>query len=585
MVRPLRAGLKIRAQTGYLALPPREEDGSRPLPFEVQLTKLLKQAPLPADLAFRAAVLTMESRSHGDANTLAIEIPLTSLDLQRDSNTPTYTAHLSMIANVRNQAGELVEHFSADAPERVTLSNPDKESSEAISLQRHFAASPGAYVLEAAVQDLNSGKSGAQRIEFKIPEATGTPSVSPTVLVRRTDPVSAEADPGEPLRQGTNLVTPNLAGELAPGANNVSIFFAAHADPHASDKATLAMEVTRDGKPLGGAPMSAQQLDGTGDESYLSSFSINPPRNGTFEVKVTLSQGRKTAQSETSFTISGVETDDADAAGDSTDLEEAARTASPMTIRFPVNPVQRPGNGELKLMIADATRFAMDYRESLPNFLCEQVTDRSESMDGAKTWKPKGKVTGVLTFLNHVEDWSFLENEQGGHKSHIDDDKDSERGISSAGLFGAVIAGLFRPLSNAEITWKETGLLGDETVQVFSYRVARENSNLNLRTGPMEVITVGYHGEVFLDSQTHSIRRITEVADDVPKKYPIHATLVSADYEYVSIGGHDFLMPVRAQVILKKGRHETDLNEIGFHDFHRFGSTARIVANPGEREP
>jgi VWFA-related protein len=579
VVKPLRAGLKIRTQTGYLALPPRSEDGSRPQPFEIPLSKLLKQTPLPAELAFRAAVLTMGNHSEGDASTLAIEVPLTSLDLRRDSNTPTYTAHFSMVANIRDQDGALVEHFSANAPERVTLSNPEMKSSEAITLQRHFAAPVGKYVLEAAILDLNGGTAGAQRIPFEISKVAGTPSLSNIVLVRRTDPVGSEEDPSEPLRQGPNRVTPNLSGALPPGASSVSVFFATHTDPHVAEEAKLAIEVLRDGKPLGGAPIIAQQVNGNEYASYLSSFSINSPKDGAYQVKVLLSQGGKTAEAQTSFVMTGVSSAEADAATDSSDSADATRPVGPLAITFPSNPIQRPGADELKSIIADATRFAMDYRESLPNFMCQQVTDRSVSSDGEKTWKHKDKVTGQLTYLDHAEDWSFLEAEQDGHKSHNGDGTETEKGISSAGIFGAVISGLFRPSSKAEIVWKETGVLGDGTVQVFNYRVAQENSNLNLRVGPTEVITVGYHGLVYIDSRAHSVRRITEIADGVPKKYPIHATSVSADYDYVFIGGHDYLMPIGAQVILKKGNHETDLNEIGFRDFHRFGATAKILAD------
>lgn len=584
VVKPLRAGLKIRTQTGYLALPPRAEDGSRSQPFELPLLKLLKQSPLPAELTFRAAVLTMGSPAGEEASTLAIEVPLTSLDLQKDSNTPTYNAHFSMVANIRDQAGALVEHFSADAPQRVTLSNPEMKSSEAITLQRHFVAPPGAYFLEAAILDLNGGTAGAQRIPFEIPKDAGTPSLSKIVLVRRTDPLGSDEDSSEPLRQGTNRVTPNLSGALPPGATGVSVFFAAHADPRAAEKARLEIQVLRDGKPLGGAPMSAQQVSGAGYASYLSSFSINPPKDGTYQVKVLLSQGGKTAEADTFFTMTGAETADADDATDSSDLENAARPAGPLTVTFPTNAIQGPAADELKSILADATRYAMDYRESLPNFMCEEVTDRSISLDGARTWKHKDTITGVLTYLDHVEDWSFLETEQDGHKSHIDEDTESDKGISSAGLFGSVISGLFRPSSKAEIVWKETGVLGDGTVQVFDYRVAQPYSNLNLRVSSTDVITVGYHGQVYIDSKTHSVRRITEVADDVPRKYPIHATLVSADYDYVSIGGHDYLMPIGAQVMLKKGRHETDLNQIGFRDFHRFGSTARILTDTREKQ-
>jgi hypothetical protein len=52
---------------------------------------------------------------------------------------------------------------------------------------------------------------------------------------------------------------------------------------------------------------------------------------------------------------------------------------------------------------------------------------------------------------------------------------------------------------------------------------------------------------------------------------------VSVDYDYVLINKHDYLLPVGAQIILKKGSGETDMNDIEFRNFHRFGSTMKIV--------
>jgi VWFA-related protein len=585
VVKPLRAGLKIRTQTGYLALPPHAEDGSRPQPFELPLSKLLKQTPLPAELSFRAAVLTMEDHPEGGVSTLAIEVPLTSLDIRKDPNTPTYTAHLSMVANIRDPAGALVGHFSADTPQRVTLSNPEMNRIEVISLHRNFVAPPGQYDVEVVILDCNGGKAGAQRIPFEIPKGAATPSLSKIVLVRRLDPLRAGEDMGEPLRQGTVRVTPNLSGTLAPGVTDVSVFFATHTDPHGAEKAKLLLQVLRDGKPLGGALISTEQVIGSEYTSYLNSFSIQSPKDGTYQVRVTLSQGGKAAEANASFVLMDLESAGPDPDAGSSTPEETSRSVGPLAITFPSHPIQRPGMDELKAILADATRYATDYRDSLPNFMCEQVTDRFVSPDGGKTWKHKDKVTGQLTYFDQVEDWSFLETERDGHKDHIEEDTESERGISSAGLFGAVITGLFGPSSKAEIAWKETGVLNEGTVQVFSYRVAQENSNLNLRVSSSEVITVGYHGLVYIDSATHSVRRITEVADGVPKKYAIHATSVSADYDYVFIGDRDYLVPVGAQVILKKGRNETALNEIGFRKFHRFGSTLKIWASPPEKEP
>lgn len=516
-------------------------------------------------------------------NTLAIEVPVENLNVQNDGNSPTYVAHLSMVAYARDQTAAIAAHFSSDTPQRLTFNHTDAKNSRVISLQRHFVLSPGKYTMEVLILDSRSGKAGAKRISFEIPKEATTPSLSNMVLVRRTDPVRADEDASDPLRQGKNRVTPDLSGTLTPGTAKVSVFLAAHADPHADQAAKLEIKVLRDGQILGGAPLVARQVSGEEYFSYLSSFSVNPPKNGSYQVEALLTQGGKTAESETSFTLTDVESADSDASDGPETLEATSRPAGPLAITVPTNPIQRPGADELNALIADAARYAKDYWDSLPNFTCEDVTERFVSSDGGKKWEHKDTITGELTYFDHEENWNFLESEKNRHKSH-DSTTNTEKGISGAGIFGGVIRGLFRPASKAEIVWIETGVLGDGTVQVFKYRVARESSNLTLRAGPKEVITVGYHGLVYIDSATHGVRRITELADDVPRKFPIHAALVSADYDYVSIGGQDYLVPVGAQVILKRGRHETDLNQIRFRNFHRFRSTMKILADSSDME-
>ena len=241
-----------------------------------------------------------------------------------------------------------------------------------------------------------------------------------------------------------------------------------------------------------------------------------------------------------------------------------------------MNPIQHPAPDEIKSILEDATRYALNYRESLPNFMCEQTTNRSYTLYGAKQWKHKDKFTELLTYFDHEESRIMLELEENGATSH--DNTKNTRGAMSAGEFGVTLSGLFRPASKADFQWKETDQLGDGTVQVFDYRVARENSTFNLRASPKDVVTVGYHGQVFIDSATRAVRRITQFVDEAPEKYPIHAVSVSVDYDYIVINNHDYLLPVGAQVIISRlGHQEVDLNEIEYRNFRRFGSNMKIL--------
>jgi hypothetical protein len=89
--------------------------------------------------------------------------------------------------------------------------------------------------------------------------------------------------------------------------------------------------------------------------------------------------------------------------------------------------------------------------------------------------------------------------------------------------------------------------------------------------------TLSFHGKVYIDTATRSVRRISLIADDFPKDFPTHASTVSVDYDYVSINSHDYLMPISAEVSVVQGRHQASLNTIAFRDYRRFGSNVKVL--------
>ena len=101
--------------------------------------------------------------------------------------------------------------------------------------------------------------------------------------------------------------------------------------------------------------------------------------DGLYEVRINLSQGGKTAEASVSFTMAGARSakaDPPDPEVDAAALETSPRPVGPLVIALPPNPMKRPAPDELRSILADARRNAMDYRASLPNFMCQRVTDR-----------------------------------------------------------------------------------------------------------------------------------------------------------------------------------------------------------------
>ncbi len=580
-VKSLRSGIKIRTQSGYMALPPQTGAEARPQPFEVPLLKILAQPTLPADLPFHAAILNLGDQPEGKVSTVAIETPYSSLEIHDDSSTDVSTASFSILATVKDQSGMVIERFSEDIPRRRIAKKTEMDKLGVISFVRHFNSPPGQYILEAVVTDHYSGKSGAQRLAFDVPMTTGTPALSSVLLVRNTELFHPEDDPTEPLRHGNLRVIPNLSGQLLPNAKDVSVFFTARTYTHAPEPASISIQVYFDGKPLGGQPMVSHPESGQEFSSYLSRFSISPPQDGTYEVKATLHQGAITSESSTSFTLTG------SAAVPAAESAAAANAPLPDVPKGPLkivpsaDPNGKPTPEEIASILADAAKYAMAYRETLPNFMCEQATDHSINLIdnwGGNKWTHKNKVTELLTFFEHRESRITLDEEisEAAGRANLN----RVRAVDSAGEFGFALSGLFRPESKANFHWKESGLLEDGTVQIFDYSVAKENSTFNLRVSSSDVITVGYHGQVVIDNSTRTVRRLTQVIEGIPIKFPIQGVSTSIDYDYVVINNHDYMLPIGAQIVTRVGQREMEMNEIAYRNFRRFASTYKIISDP-----
>src|SRR5258708_14967216 len=77
-VKALRKDLRVQSKSGYYAVAPGAEAGTRP--FEVPLLKILGGAQIPTDFKFRAAVLKFGRMPDGNTDTLAVDVPISALD-------------------------------------------------------------------------------------------------------------------------------------------------------------------------------------------------------------------------------------------------------------------------------------------------------------------------------------------------------------------------------------------------------------------------------------------------------------------------------------------------------------------------
>ncbi|HTZ97164.1 MAG TPA: VWA domain-containing protein [Terriglobales bacterium] len=581
-VKTLRPGLKIQARAGYFAIPPAA--GLRA--FEVPLMKVLAEAQLPTDVGFRSTVLQLGNLTTGNENTLVVEVPISKLEVRTDRNANLISWHVSIVSEIKDKSGATVEHFSEDIPGHSALNARD-DARNCATMQRHFALPPGQYTLETVVLDRNNGKLGGERTQLNLTNAASGPFLSDVALVRQIDSSAEELDPFEPLRYQHGKVIPDLSGEMTPGTKEMSFFFLVHPDSVASEPATLEMQVLRNDELVGQVPLQIPKQLGDAFP-YLASLRTASLPGGNYDVRVSLSQNGRIIERDRTFSIAGPQLANAalGKTGTPEDGEEVAAVLGgeasiaptkrqPLEIApLPTESVGRPSNDELDALIAGARKQATNYSVKLPNFLCVEVTDRSVD-PGNGRWRRKDSFGELLRYVDNQETRRTLEvNGQPSSEKRTD-----MNGTLSIGQFAHLLSLVFQPSSQADFHWKETDALATGTVQVFEYRVDRKHEAIEL-TDSGGRVWAAFHGLAYIDSSTFGVRRITMEADNVPPDFSIHAASISVDYDYVTIGAHDYLMPVRGTIRVKRGKRETDLNQIVFQDYRRYASQSRIIVKP-----
>ena len=149
------------------------------------------------------------------------------------------------------------------------------------------------------------------------------------------------------------------------------------------------------------------------------------------------------------------------------------------------------------------------------------------------------------------------------------------KGTVTHGEFGGLLDAVFSPQAKADFHWKETDVLGNGAVQVFTYKVALDHSQFSIRGSNNRLIKTSFHGLVYIDGATYGVRRLMLEAEGIPRDFPTKSAQITVDYDYVAITGHDYLMPATGVMKVVRGKR-VELNEMEFRDYKKYGAESSI---------
>jgi hypothetical protein len=148
-------------------------------------------------------------------------------------------------------------------------------------------------------------------------------------------------------------------------------------------------------------------------------------------------------------------------------------------------------------------------------------------------------------------------------------------GAKSFGEFGSMMQQIFEPSTEAHFEWDHWGTLRGQRVMAFQYHVRLDRSKYELVVDDHLRITAAYHGLVEVDPKTHSVLRITAEAENLPSEFPVKAVKDVLDYDYTELSGKTFLLPLKAQVLMKGSEVWSRLDE-EFRVYRKYSAESDI---------
>jgi len=231
--------------------------------------------------------------------------------------------------------------------------------------------------------------------------------------------------------------------------------------------------------------------------------------------------------------------------------------AAPIVEAPKPRPIPPPSSVEQAAILDDVREYALNYSRTLPDFICTQVTRRFNApapgtkyggpADSDPRWYAQDTLQIRLSFFQQKEQYTVVLI----GSQLVNQDYRKVGGAKSFGEFGSMMQQIFDPTTEAHFEWDHWGTLRGQRVMAFQYHVRLDRSKYELVVDDHLRLTTAYHGLVEVDPNKHSVLRITAEAENIPSEFPVKGVKDVLDYDYTELSGQKFLLPLKAQVLMK----------------------------------
>ena len=264
-------------------------------------------------------------------------------------------------------------------------------------------------------------------------------------------------------------------------------------------------------------------------------------------------------------------------------LEESERRrANPTAAKLPT---EKEGSE----VLAKARQATLAAVGDMPDFVVKQNIARSAAFAGTSNFRNQDKLIVAVSYrANGHEEYKVLS--VNGVLQNNPKPKGSYEevgGTSSTGEFVTILDVIFKPESDTKFEVVDTDTIRARRALVYDYSIERDRAKQRITAfGYIADTTLtGMKGRIWIDRENFRVLRIESEATEIPGDFPIRTASRTIDYEWVTISGEKYLLPLVSDIRLtfrqNRNMFETR-NLIRFKDYQKYGSEVTVLDDEEE---
>ena len=301
-VKLKRSGLNVQSRKGYYAI--RGSFASPVLSYEAPVLAALESAPKADTFPFFAGAFSFPDRQRLGLAPVLVDVPLSPFTFHVDQAKKTYDTDFSILTLVRDSSGQVVSKLSNQYRLNGTLDQVEDAKKGRVLFYQEAVLPPDHYTLESIAYDAPSGRASVRKGTLEVDESdAGKLRLSDVVFVSRAEQVTVnDENRTNPFLVGKMIASPNLGEPILRSQKQVPFFFTVYI-PSGVSKPKLTIELHQAGKSLAQLPGLLPDPDAQGRVQFVAALPIEKFTAGTYELKISISDGTNTLSRARSFTL------------------------------------------------------------------------------------------------------------------------------------------------------------------------------------------------------------------------------------------------------------------------------------------